>query len=97
MKKTNGQSRTNHHKRDAIGTNSKKQHRKEANNHGKQPHMTWHNAQSNMMHVRFKEAWHGKVHKQSYKLSGPQYAMSCILTKTPHDLFSSLSLGTQQY
>ena len=33
------------------------------------------------MHVRFKEAWHGKVHKQSYKLSGAQYATSCILTK----------------
>ena len=44
-----------------------------------------------MMHVRFNEAWHGKVHKQSYKLSGAQYATSCILKKTPHDLFSSLS------
>ena len=33
------------------------------------------------MHVRFKEAWHGKVHKQSYKLSGAQYATGCILTK----------------
>ena len=27
-----------------------------------------------MMHVRFNEAWHGKVHKQSYKLSGAHYA-----------------------
>ena len=26
------------------------------------------------MHVRFNEAWHGKVHKQFYKLSGAQYA-----------------------
>ena len=33
------------------------------------------------MHVRFNEAWHGKVHKQSYRLSGAQYAMSCILTE----------------
>ena len=39
-----------------------------------------------MMHVRFNEARHGKMHKQSYKLSGAQYAM-----KTPHDLFSSVS------
>ena len=34
-----------------------------------------------MMHVQFKEAWHGKVHKQNYKLNGAQYATSCILTK----------------
>ena len=34
-----------------------------------------------MIHVRFKEAWHGKVHKQYYKLSGAQYATSCILTE----------------
>ena len=27
-----------------------------------------------MMHVRFNEAWHGKVHKQNYMLSGAQYA-----------------------
>ena len=33
------------------------------------------------MHVRINEAWHGKVHKQSYKLSGAQYTTSCILTK----------------
>ena len=33
------------------------------------------------MHVRFNEAWLGKVHKQYYKLSGAQYATSCILTK----------------
>ena len=26
------------------------------------------------MHVRINEAWHGKVHKQFYKLSGAQYA-----------------------
>ena len=42
---------------------------------------TWHDAQPRMMHVRFKYAWHGKVHKQNYKLSGAQYATSCILTK----------------
>ena len=27
-----------------------------------------------MMHVWFNVAWHGKVHKQYYKLSGAQYA-----------------------
>ena len=48
-----------------------------------------------MMHVRFNEAWHGKVHKQNYKLSGAQYAMSCILTKHHIRLFSSLSVMYQ--
>ena len=45
-----------------------------------------------MMHVRFKEAWHGKVHKQSYKLSGAHYAMELHIEETPHQLFSSLSI-----
>ena len=45
-----------------------------------------------MMHVRFKYAWHGKVQKQYYKLSGAQYATSCILTKHHIRLFSSLSV-----
>ena len=44
-----------------------------------------------MMHDRFKEAWHGKVHKQSYKLSGAQYATPLRIDEKPHVLFSSLS------
>ena len=49
------------------------------------------------MHVRFNDTWHGKVHKQSYKLSGAQYATSCILAKH-HMTYLVLScLGTQQY
>ena len=85
MKKTNGRSRTGPHKRDVIGINPKKQHQKEANNHGKQPS---HN--HGMMHVRFNEAWHGKVHKQPYKLSGAQYATPLHIDETPRDLFSSI-------
>ena len=81
MKKTNGRSRTDPHKHDVNGTNPKKQHRKESKQQSKQPSITWHDAQTSMMHVRFNEAWHGKKHKQSYKLSGAQYATSCILTK----------------
>jgi len=50
-----------------------------------------------MMHVRFNEAWHGKVHKQYYKLSGAHYATSCILTEH-HMTYLVLSrLCTQQY
>ena len=43
-----------------------------------------------MMHVRFYEAWHGKVHKQPYKLSGAQYATPLHIDETPRDLFSSI-------
>ena len=50
-----------------------------------------------MMHVRFNEAWHGKVHKQYYKLSGAQYATSCILTKHHISYLVLSRLGTQQY
>ena len=46
------------------------------------------------MHGRFKEAWHGKCNKQYYKLSGAQYATSCILMKYVQ-LFSSLSFMKQ--
>ena len=42
-----------------------------------------------MMHVRLQEAWHGKVHKQLYKLSGAQYATPLHINETPRDLFSS--------
>ena len=48
-------------------------------------------AQPSMMHVQFKYAWHGKVHKQHYKLSGAQYATGCILAEHHIKLFSSIS------
>ena len=44
-----------------------------------------------MMHDRFNEAWHGKVHKQSYKLSGAQHATPLHIDETPHSSISSLS------
>ena len=50
--------------------------------HSKQPphtHGMMH--KTSMVHVRFNEAWHGKVHKQYYKLSGAQYA-----DETPHTM-----------
>ena len=55
--------------------------------HGKHTSINMaYDAPPSMMYVRFKHAWHGKVHKQYYKLSGAQYATSCILTKH-HILF----------
>ena len=94
MKKTNGRSRTNPHKREVIGTMPKKQHQKEENNIVNNHHiiMAWCTTKYDAcLHVRFKYAWHGKVHKQHYKLSGAQYASGCILTKHHIPLFSSLS------
>ena len=44
-----------------------------------------------MTYVRFKEAWHGEVNKQYYKLSGAQYATPLHIDETPHQIFSSLS------
>ena len=51
---------------------------------------TCHDAQSSMMHVRFKEAWHGHIHKQSYKLSGAHYATPLHIEEKHHiQLYSS--------
>ena len=51
-----------------------------------------------MMHVRLNEAWHGKVHKQYYKLSGAHYATELHIDGTPHSSYLVLSrLGIQQY
>ena len=98
MKKTNRRSQTGPHKRDVIGTNPKKHHRKEAHNIVNDHGIAWHNAQTSMMHVRFNEAWHGKVHKQSYKLSGAQYATPLHIDETPHSSYLVRSrLCTQQY
>ena len=61
---------------------NKRSNRKEANNTVNTQFINMaYDAQASMMHVRFKYARHGKVHKQNYKLSGDQYATSCILTK----------------
>ena len=40
-----------------------------------------------MMHVQFNEAWHGKVHKQYYKLSGAQHATPLHIDETPHSSY----------
>ena len=51
-----------------------------------------------MMHVRFNEAWHGKMHKQPYKLSGDQHATPLHIDETPRSSYLVRSrLCTQQY
>ena len=91
MKKTNGRSRTDPHNSGTKQKLTREATRKEASNIVNNHHITWHDAQTGMMLVRFNEAWHGKVHKQHYKLSGAQYATSCILTK--HHMTHYFSLG----
>ena len=92
MKKTNGRSRTVPHKHDVIGTNPKKQTPERSTQHSKQPtheHGMMHNQERCMS--GFNETWHGKMHKQHYKLSGAQYATSSILTEHHMPYLSSLS------
>ena len=80
-KKTEQQSSETSQLRNETEAN-KRSNRKEANNTVNTHIINMaYDAHPSMMHVRFKYAWHGKVHKQNYKLSGAQYATSCILTK----------------
>ena len=98
MKKTNGRSRTNPHNSRTKPKLTREATRKEANNKVNNHHITWHDAQTIVMHVRFNDTWHGKVHKQSYKLSGAQYATPLHIDEKPHSSYFVLScLGTQQY
>ena len=87
-KKTEQQSSGSSQLRNETEAN-KRSNRKEAKQHGKHTLINMaYDAQASMMHVRFKYARHDKVHKQNYKLSGAQYATSCILTKHHIVLFS---------
>ena len=56
------------------------------NNHPKI--MAW--CTTSMMHDRFNEARHGKVHKQTYKFKWSTICIGMHIDKTPHQLFSSL-------
>src|SRR3954464_11143387 len=97
MKKTNGRRRTDPHNSGTKPKLTREATWKQTNNMVNQHSQTWHEAQPSMMHVRFKYAWHGKVHKQYYKLSGAQHATSCILIKHHNKYFVRSCLCTQQY
>ena len=45
-----------------------------------------------MMHVRFKEAWHGKVQQTILQIKWSSICNDLRIDETPHDLFSSLSV-----
>ena len=66
--------------------------------HSKQPPHT-HGMMQNQVRCMSDLMRHGmaKCNKQHYKLSGAQYAMSCILTEHHINYLVLSRLGTQQY
>ena len=44
-----------------------------------------------MMHVRFNEAWHGKVQQTTLQIKWSSICNELHIDETPHQLFSSLS------
>ena len=51
-----------------------------------------------MMHVQFKEAWHGKVQQTTLQINGAQYATPLHIDETPRSCYLVRScLCTQQY
>ena len=89
MKKTNGRRRTNPHnttlpdyREEATPERSKQ--------HSKQPPQTWHDAQTSMMHVRFNEAWQGKMQQTILQIKWSSICNELHIDKIPQQLFSSL-------
>ena len=61
--------------------------------HSKTTHTeTWHDAQSSMMHVRFNEAWYGKVQQTTLQIKWSSICNEVHIDETPHQLFRSLSV-----
>ena len=53
--------------------------------HSKQPsHTTWHDAQTSMMHVRFSEAWRGKVQQTILQIKWSSICNELHIDETPH-------------
>ena len=43
-----------------------------------------------MMHVRFNETWHGKMHKTNLQIKWSTICNELHIDETPRDLFSSI-------
>ena len=91
MKKTNRRSQMDPHKRNVTGTFKKKQHRKEANNIVNNHHITWHDVQTIMMHVRFKEGMTWQSAQAKLQVKWSLICNELHIDKTPQQLFISLS------
>ena len=44
---------------------------------------TWHDAQTSMMHVRFKDAWHGKVQQTTLQIKWSSIRNELHIDETP--------------
>ena len=44
----------------------------------------WHDAQTSMMHVRFNEAWHGKVQQTILQVKWSSICNELHIDETPH-------------
>ena len=86
MKKTNGRSRTNPHNSRTKLKLTREATRKEASNIVNTQAYTWHDAQPRMMHVRFNEAWHGKVQQTTLQIKWSSICIELHIDKTPHSI-----------
>ena len=46
--------------------------------------ISWHEAQTSMMHVRFNEAWHGKVQQTILQMKWSSICNELHIDETPH-------------
>ena len=58
--------------------------RKETNNMVNTQAQTWHDAQTRMMHARFKYAWHGKVQQTTLQIKWSSTCNELHIDETPH-------------
>ena len=73
------------HEEDKRNQANKRSNRKEAKQHGKHTSLNMaYDAQTRMMHVRFKYAWHGKVHKQILQVKWRSICNELHIDETPH-------------
>ena len=90
MKKTSGRGRTNPHNSGTKPKLTREANRKEANNMVNTQTWTWHDAQSSMMHVRFSEAWHGKVQQTTLQIKWSSVCNELHIDETPPSFIYSL-------
>ena len=84
MKKTNRRSRANPHNSGTKPKLTREATRKETNNIVNTQASTSHDAQTSMMHVRFNEAWHGKVQQTILQVKWSSICNELHIDKTPH-------------
>ena len=91
MKKTSGRSRTDPHKRNVIGTNPKKQHRKGANNIVNNHHiiMAWCTIKYDACPVQWSMIWQNA--RTILQIKWSSICNELHIDETPRQVFSSIS------